>query len=152
MHIWIQTIRVTIEVQDFGVVFSVITHTKREIIKETEAYSLKFAVKDKKKSIWGWACWSLYEITWYRVSASGPWKMPVLDQHHKTSANSKSQSQSGLLLAPSIKLSQNKKQNPIHILCSCIFHHTQILSPFRNKYQLLKLLIRYCVIGEDTHE
>lgn len=99
----------------------VIPHTQRKIIKETEAYSLKLDIKDQKKGIWGWACSSLYEITWYRVSALGPWKMPTLDPHHRASANSKSWSQSGLVLAPSIKLSQNKKQNPVHIPAHAFF-------------------------------
>lgn len=92
-----------------------ILHTQRKFIKETEAYSLKFDIKEQKKGVWGWACRSLYEITWYRISALGPWKMPILDPHHRPSAKSKSWSQSGLVLAASIKLSQNKKQNPAHI-------------------------------------
>lgn len=92
-------------------------HRQKQILKKNKSSK----VKNNKGYIWGGACRSLYEITWYTVSALGAWKMPTLDPHHKARANSKSRSQSGLVLAPSIGLSQNKKQKPVGISAHAFF-------------------------------
>lgn len=55
-------------------------------------------------------------------------------------------------ISPKHQALSEQKTKPSPHPCSCIFHQPKIPKPFRNKYQLLKLLIRCCVIGEDTHE
>lgn len=55
-------------------------------------------------------------------------------------------------ISPEHQALSEQKTKPSPHPRSCIFHQPKILNPFRNKYQLLKLLIRRCVIGKDTHE
>ena len=55
-------------------------------------------------------------------------------------------------ISPEHQALSEQKTKPSPHPRSCIFHQPKILNPLRNKYQLLKLLIRHCVIGKDTHE